>query len=119
MGIKATVATIALSGLVGYVCGRGDGRDIEAYNNAMKHVESLEIDNVHLAQQLEKVKRQASNTTDALNARTKEVAVLREKSASKARAIDEAGKSNSEWGSGRVPDGIANVLRTPSDDADR
>lgn len=115
MGIKGQVIAVVASGLIGYLVGRGDGRDIEAYNNALSQISTLQTDNQHLVEQVGKMQKQVTASNSALNKRTSEVDALKKQVQSNSRKLSNASKNNSDWASERVPDDIANVLRTPSD----
>lgn len=118
MGIKGKVIALAASAIIGYLIGRGDGQDIEAYKNAVDRIGTLEKDNQHLSDQVTKMKKQAGSMSTALNKRTSEVDALRKKIETDNRKLSNAGKKNSDWASQPVPDDIANILRTPRDNKD-
>lgn len=115
MGIKGKAIVVIGAGLIGYLVGRGDGKDIQAYNNALDRIATLEADNQHLSVAMVNMQRQTAASTAALNKRASELDEMQAKAKETNRKLTDASKSNSEWAGERVPSSIAHVLRTPSD----
>lgn len=119
MGIKGKIVVVMAAAIIGYVIGRGDGRDIAEYNAALDRIANLESDNKNLSDQVVKLKSQAASTTAALNARSNELESLKKKRAEEERSLSNAAKHNAAWASQPVPSAIADVLRTSSDSKGR
>lgn len=115
MGIKTTAIAVVSAAVIGYLFGRGDGRDIEAYKSAVNRISQLESDNQHLVSQVDKMRSQNAATSLALSKRVEELNAMRSQAKNNTRSLSNAGNKNADWANGAVPDGIASILRTKSD----